>query len=62
MSRRIIKLLFTVVLLCAIGFAGKMELEDVERENRHFCAMVESGTWPDYRGTASVDCAVYKQE
>ena len=48
--------LAVVTLVAALGFAGNGDLEEAERAQAEYCANVESGAWPDYRGNAAEVC------
>lgn len=43
---------FCVVLL----FVGTMDYQDAERERAHYCDMMRSGAWPDYREIFEEEC------
>ena len=36
-------------LLAAFGIVGAMDYRDEQRAEAHYCEMIESGHWPDYR-------------
>jgi hypothetical protein len=48
--------LAVIVFLWAIGIAGDGDLAEAERIQAEYCANVESGGWPDYKGTYSESC------
>ena len=43
-------IIVVATLLAAYGLVGAMDYRDEQREQAHYCGMVESGHWPDYRG------------
>lgn len=43
-------------VLAVLIISGNMDARDAETERAHYCDMVESGAWPDYRGTAKDEC------
>ena len=45
-------------LLAAFGLVGAMDYHDEQREQAHYCEMVKSGHWPDYREMGD-DCNGY---
>lgn len=42
-------LLLALAVLIAFGIAGRMDYEDALAESEHYCAMVNEGTWPNYK-------------
>ena len=43
--------IFLGLLLLAMGWLGNADAKDEQRQQAHYCEMVESGAWPAYRGT-----------
>ena len=48
--------LAVVAIIAALGIAGNGDLEEAERAQAEYCANVETGSWPDYRGIYSEVC------
>lgn len=49
----------TVVLLALLGLfglAGRMDYEDQQADQAHYCEMVKAGYWPDFQGTYRREC------
>jgi len=44
-----------VLLFVALAVAGTIDVADEAREFQHYCDMIESGAWPDYRNLKE-DC------
>ena len=42
-------IMVVAVLLAVYGIVGAMDYRDEQRAEAHYCEMVESGYWPDYR-------------
>lgn len=38
------------LFLFGLGFAGREDYREAQREHANYCHMVEAGHWPDYRG------------
>ena len=45
-------IMVVATLLAVYGIVGAMDYRDEQRAEEHYCEMVESGYWPDYRGDA----------
>jgi hypothetical protein len=45
----ILVLLLTILFGFALSLAGEMEKTDEERELEHYCEMVNSGAWGNYK-------------
>jgi len=55
MSRyRMAAILAALVLLP--GLAGRMDYEDQQADQAHYCEMVKAGYWPDFQGTYRREC------
>lgn len=48
--------LAVVAIITALGIAGNGDLEEAQRVESEYCANVETGSWPDYRGIYSEVC------
>lgn len=48
--------LAVVAIIAAFAIAGNGDLEEAERAQAEYCANVESGAWPDYRGVYGEVC------
>lgn len=42
------------ILLLAMS---SCDIKAMEAERDHYCSMVKSGAWPDYRGISATECA-----
>ena len=51
-------IMVVATLLAAYGIVGAMDYHDEQREQAHYCEMIESGYWPDYRNMGD-DCNGY---
>lgn len=55
MSRyRVAAIAAALVLL--LGLVGRMDYEDQQADQAHYCEMVKAGYWPDYQGTYRREC------
>jgi len=43
-------------LVIAFGVVGTMDYRDAQAERDHYCEMVATGAWPDYRETYDEEC------
>ena len=42
-------IMVVATLLAVYGIVGAMDYRDEQRAEAHYCEIVESGQWPDYR-------------
>ena len=55
MSRyRVAAIAAALVLL--MGLVGRMDYEDQQADQAHYCEMVKAGFWPDFNGTYRDEC------
>lgn len=46
----------TILMACILFvWAGKMQYEDMLAEQKHYCAMVAEGYWPEFK-KGEIDC------
>jgi hypothetical protein len=45
-----------VLIIALLAVVGNGDLEEAERAESEYCANVDSGAWPDYRGVAAEIC------
>jgi len=44
-----------IILLLALGLVGQSDYEEELAAKRHYCNMVEEGTWPAFNPEANCD-------
>ena len=44
-----------IILLLALGLVGQSDYEDELAAERHYCNMVEEGTWPAFNPDVNCD-------
>lgn len=49
-------------LFFVVGVVGYFDKQDQNDAQRHYCKMVQSGAWPDYRETYATECAKLTKE
>jgi hypothetical protein len=49
------QLVTAVLLALLLGIVGSLAMDDEQKAEAHYCAMVADGLWPDYRA-GEVDC------
>jgi hypothetical protein len=42
-------LLILLAVLTVLGAVGRMDFEDEMQEEAHYCEMVQSGAWPNFK-------------
>lgn len=54
--KRFLAILGAVLFLAALGWAGESDYQEAKRQQAHYCYMVTSGAWPDYRHAYDTLC------
>lgn len=49
-------------LVLLMGLVGRMDYEDQQADQAHYCEMVKAGFWPDFNGTYRRECLPPKSE
>lgn len=56
MGKQLSFAVLSVAVLAMLLVVGSMTHEDAQAERAFYCAMVETGDWPDYKGIAKGEC------
>lgn len=53
---RLLTVLAAAAVVLALGYAGKLSLDEARQDQATYCSMVKQKLWPDFRHTYKEEC------